>query len=203
VSLGELASRNALSVPADLRHAKGFPGRLIEVVLGAEAGSRSEPDFARLGIELKTLPVTSLGRPCESTFVCRVALAEMSDVEWSRSRVRKKLQRVLWVPVEGERRVPVASRRIGEPLLWSPDAEEEAGLRFDWEELAGLVGRGQVESITGHLGQFLQVRPKAAHSRVRARTTDGEGASFAALPRGFYLRPAFTQRILAKHYRLG
>jgi DNA mismatch repair protein MutH len=84
--------------------------------------------------------------------------------------------------------------------LWSPGIEEEAALRFDWEELAGLIGRGDVERVTGHLGRVLQVRPKAADSRARRSGIDAEGTPFAALPRGFYLRARFTARLLAEHY---
>ncbi len=201
-SLGELAPRHGLDVPPDLRRAKGFVGQLLELALGASAGSRAEPDFPGLGVELKSLPVDRRGRPVESTFVCSIPLTEIGEVEWSHSRVWRKLARVLWVPVEGERTIPVATRRVGQALLWSPDANDAADLRFDWEELAGLIGRGDVEAITGHLGRYLQVRPKAAHGGVRRVGHDRDGRAFAALPRGFYLRTAFTARILDRHYAL-
>jgi DNA mismatch repair protein MutH len=117
---------------------------------------------------------------------------------WERSRVRRKLARVLWMPIEGLRSLAVASRRIGAPILWSPSAEEESALAFDWEELAGAIGRGDVESLSGHLGRFLQVRPKAAHGGVRRRSIDAEGAMIETLPRGFYLRPRFTAAIVER-----
>ena len=43
--------------------------------------------------------------------------------------MRHKLSRVLWVPVEGARHIPLAERRVGSPLLWSPSEEEERLLR--------------------------------------------------------------------------
>jgi DNA mismatch repair protein MutH len=201
-TLGAVAADQGALPPPDLRHAKGFAGQLLERALGASAGSRGEPDFRALGVELKTLPVDRLGRPCESTFVCTIALSAIGDVEWETSLVFAKLKRVLWIPIDGSREIAPARRRIGEPLLWSPDADEAAALRFDWEELAGIIGRGDVEAITGHLGQWLQVRPKARDSRARRRGTDADGAYFATLPRGFYLRARFTARLLAKHYCL-
>lgn len=202
LTLGELAGRHGAAVPADLRRAKGFTGALLERELGATASSRSEPDFVHLGIELKSLPVSLEGRPLETTFVCTIPLLDMASLEWERSGVYKKLRRVLWVPVEGTRTVPVASRRIGTPLLWSPAPEEEADLRFDWEELAGYIGSGRVEELTGHLGRYLQVRPKARDSRARRRASSEDGDSFAALPRGFYLRTTFTARLLSRHFAL-
>jgi len=200
--IGQLAERFSLSAPADLRRAKGFVGALVERALGATAGSRAAPDFEALGIELKTLPVDARGRALESTFVCTIPLVEIGEVEWLSSRVRRKLNRVLWVPVQGERQIPVPERRIGEPLLWALTAEAEAALRFDWEELAGIIGRGDVESITGHIGRCLQIRPKAADSHARRRGIDADGVGFAALPRGFYLRASFTSEIVRQNYAL-
>lgn len=202
VTLGELATTLGRVVPPDLRRAKGFVGQLVERALGATAGSRSGPDFAELGVELKTLPVDAAGKPVESTFVCTIALGSVGDVEWESSPVRAKLARVLFVPVEGERERSVATRHLGTPLLWSPSEEDERDLKFDWDELSGRIGRGDVESITGHLGRYLQVRPKAADSHARRRAFDADGVAFAALPRGFYLRAVFTARIVRSSYAL-
>lgn len=202
LSLGELAARAALPVPEDLRHAKGWVGALFERCLGATAKSRAVPDFEQLGIELKTLPVRLDGQPLETTFVCTIPLLDMAALEWEQSGVFRKLRRVLWVPVEGTRTTPVARRRIATPLLWSPSPEEDADLRFDWEELAGMIGRGRVEDLTGHVGRYLQVRPKARDSQARRRATGADGARIMALPRGFYLRTSFTARILKRFFVL-
>jgi DNA mismatch repair protein MutH len=201
-TLGDIAAGLGVETPLDQRRAKGFTGLLLERALGATASSRAQPDFEPLGIELKTLPVDLRGRPRESTFVCTIPLTEIGEVEWEQSRVRRKLSRVLWMPIEADPNLTLAARRIGTPLLWSPDPDDERDLRFDWEELAGLIGRGQLESITGHMGRFLQIRPKAASSRARRRGVDRDGAFYSALPRGFYLRPAFTGRILERNYAL-
>jgi DNA mismatch repair protein MutH len=200
--LAELAERFRAPVPPDLRRAKGFVGSLVERALGASAGSRALPDFPELAIELKTLPVDRAGTPVESTFVCTIPLTEIGSVEWADSRVRRKLAKVLWMPVEGERAIPVGERRLGHALLYALTQEDEAVLRADWEELAGYIGRGHVEQLTGHLGRFLQIRPKAAHSRARRVGLDADGAPFAALPKGFYLRPSFTHAVLSRHFAL-
>ncbi len=202
LSLGELAERLSVPVPPDLRRAKGWVGTLLELALGATAKSRSVPDFEELGVELKSLPVDASGKPLETTFVCTIDLLAIGNSEWKASRLLRKLQRVLWVPVQGERRIEVGRRRIGTALLWSPSEAEERDLRFDWEELSGLIGRGEVESITGHLGKFLQVRPKARDSRARRIASGVDGERIDALPRGFYLRTAFTTRILARNFIL-
>jgi DNA mismatch repair protein MutH len=201
-TLAQVAGEFGQAVPETLHRAKGFVGLLLERALGATAKSKDQPDFEQLGIELKSLPVDERGSPLETTFVCTIALLDTENAEWEHSRLRRKLARVLWMPVLGVRSVAVAERRIGSPLLWSPSPDEDRALRWDWDELMGVMGRGHVDSITGHLGQVLQVRPKARNGSSRRRALDADGCRVQALPRGFYLRTAFTQNILRQHYLL-
>ena len=169
-ALGELAAMAGIVTPKDLKRDKGWIGVLLEIWLGASAGSKPEQDFAALGVELKTIPVDSLGRPLETTFVCVAPLTGNTGVTWETSHVRHKLKRVLWIPVEGERSIPLAERRVGSPLLWSPNEEEEQQLRLDWEELMDMIVLGHVERITARHGEVLQLRPE---SRQRPRAYRG------------------------------
>jgi DNA mismatch repair protein MutH len=200
--LGDLADELGVAVPADLRGHKGWVGHLMERALGASAHGRDAPDFEALGIELKTIPVDRRGKALETTFVCTIPLAQMGDVPWERSRVRRKLAQVMWLPVEAEAQLPLRQRRVGAAVLWRLTPEHERALRLDWEEIAGVIGRGAVDSLTGRVGRFLQVRPKAANARVRTRTIDAEGVLYDTLPRGFYLRTSFTQAILDEAFGL-
>jgi len=198
LTLGEVAATHGVLVPLDLRRAKGWVGQLLERALGASAGSRAEPDFPALGIELKSLPVDGAGQPLESTFVCSIELSQIADSEWESSRLLKKLSHVLWIPVEGQKRLPVAERRIGSPIFWRPNVEELAQLKLDWENLCLLIAQGRTGEISAHLGQVLQVRPKAAKGSSRRRTTDEDGALYDEQPKGFYLRTAFTRAIVSR-----
>ncbi|STG49817.1 DNA mismatch repair protein [Escherichia coli] len=85
---------------------------------------------------------------------------------WETSHVRHKLKRVLWIPVEGERSIPLAQRRVGSPLLWSPNEEEDRQLREDWEELMDMIVLGQVERITARHGNIYRYDRK---QRMRKR----------------------------------
>lgn len=196
-NLGELAADAAIDLPPDTRRDKGIVGELLECALGADAGGADAPDFAGLGVELKTLPVGRDGRPKQSTFVCTIRLDDAGDTRWRDSRVYRKLARVLWVPVEAEPDIPLSARRVGRALLWSPSPDQEAALQADWEELMALFGAGAHDQITAHLGQHLQVRPKAARASIMANARDEHGAPIRTAPRGFYLRPTFTAALLA------
>ncbi|MBP0998833.1 DNA mismatch repair endonuclease MutH [Serratia fonticola] len=201
-NLGELAARAQVSIPKDLKRDKGWVGMLLELYLGAIAGSKPEQDFPELGIELKTIPVDAAGNPLETTFVCVAPLTGNSGVTWESSHVRHKLARVLWIPVEGERQIPLAQRRVGSPLLWQPNQEETEMLRRDWEELMDLIVLGQVERITARHGEVLQLRPKAANNKALTEATGEQGQPILTLPRGFYLKKNFTRALLARHFTL-
>lgn len=197
VRLGDVARQLNRTVPDDLRKAKGWVGELLENYLGATAGSLPEPDFPHLGVELKTVPMRANGKPTESTYVCVVALDDNLGVRWENSLVRRKLARVLWLPIEAERQISLAERRIGNPLLWSPSSAEERVLRADFEELMDMVCLGDLDQLSAHYGTWLQIRPKALNASARTLGADASGAPILTLPRGFYLRTCFTERLFA------
>ncbi|MCB9664871.1 MAG: DNA mismatch repair endonuclease MutH [Alphaproteobacteria bacterium] len=199
--LAWVAGRHGVRVPADLRRDKGWIGQLLELALGATAASRAQPDFPHLGVELKSLPVDARGRPTQSTYVCTLPLDGTLEPSWAESWVRAKLSRVLWVPVLGDG--DPGARLVGTPLLWSPDAEEEAVLRRDWEGVAELVVTGELWHLSAHHGEALQVRPKAARADDHAWVLGEEGAWVRDVPRGFYLRASFTGAVLGRRLRLG
>ncbi len=202
LSIGAVARQLGIAVPTDLRKQKGWQGQLIEQYLGASASTHAEPDFMELGIELKTLPLGSDGLPRESTYVCTVPLDNTQGINWRDSWLRRKLSQVLWVPIEADREIPLSERTIGNAILWQPSEEQAQVLRQDWEELMDMVCLGQLETITSHHGRYLQIRPKAANAKALCPATDELGNRILTLPRGFYLRTAFTRQILEAHYAL-
>ncbi|WP_114327710.1 DNA mismatch repair endonuclease MutH [Candidatus Colwellia aromaticivorans] len=210
LTLAEVANEAGIEIPKDLKRNKGWVGLLLEHVLGASASSRPEPDFPHLGIELKTLPINNQGKPLETTFVSVAPLVGLVGMNWENSWVRKKLSRVLWVPIIGEnvnnntneKSIPLAQRQIGSAFIWSPSVEEEYLLAMDWQELTDMIALGNVEKINGKHGQVLQLRPKAANSKAKTKAFDRHGKPFMTLPRGFYLKVPFTQMILNTHLRI-
>jgi DNA mismatch repair protein MutH len=200
VSFGELAKQANMRVPDNLKRDKGWVGQLLEWHLGATAGSKPVQDFPEIGVELKSIPIGYNGKPLESTFVCVAPLTGITGLTWETSHIRNKLSRVLWLPVEGEREIPVAERRVGSPLIWSPSKQEETQLKNDWEELMDLIALGDVNQITARSGEVLQIRPKAANSRAKTEAYGATGQPIKTLPRGFYLRASFTGYILETYF---
>ncbi len=195
-TIEQLAMQLSRDVPVNLLKDKGWIGQLLERALGASSGSKPLPDFADLGIELKTIPVNHQGMPYESTYVCMVQLQKLSQLTFETSLVKQKLAKVLWIPIVYEKTTPLAERRIGAPLLWSPNPQEYQWLKTDWQELTDLICLGQLDQITSKLGQVLQIRPKAANAKAQCVGIGEQGQPIVTLPRGFYLRSSFTKRIM-------
>ncbi len=198
-TLQQIANQQGLATPENQLHHKGWVGQLLELSLGATANSLPEPDFQHIGVELKTLPLNRSGSPKETTFVCAINLTNIES-HWENSLVKHKLSRVLWVPIEADPEIPLAARRVGSAILWSPDKDQDSILRRDWEELMDMISMGELEQITAHQGHYLQVRPKAANARTLTKGIDSEGEEILTLPRGFYLRATLTNQILNQEY---
>jgi DNA mismatch repair protein MutH len=198
VELGELADALGLPVPSGLVRTKGWSGTLIEQELGAAVGGARGPDFAALGVELKTVPVDADLVPIESTAVCQIDPIAIAAESWDTSYARAKLARVLFVALE----VPPGARSVGERRvaavrLWSPSADEDRVLRADFELFVREYYRkGRARELTGHLGSALQVRPKGANAADTRDGYDEAGNATRVGKHGFYLRPAFVAAIL-------
>ena len=198
-SLGQIAGELNRTTPESLLRHKGWVGELIEQTLGATASNLPVPDFSHLGIELKTIPVNKNGRAGESTFVCAVSVSNNIGLSWENSTVKLKLARVLWVPVEATSDLELSERRIGRPFLWSPNVKQEEHLRNDWEELMDMIKMGEISKVDSSYGRILQIRPKAANASVLTEATSDSGEITRTLPRGFYLRPQFTNTLLNEY----
>lgn len=196
LSFGQLAEQLQWRLPTTSAQRKGWVGQAIEQALGARAGSKPVPDFYSLGIELKTIPLNRLGKPAESTYVTNIPLLTIHQQSWKTSACYTKLQRVLWVPVEGDSAMEFAHRRIGSACLWSPSRRDELVLAADWEAFMLLITTGRLAEIDAEMGQYLQIRPKAANGKSLCYGYDEEGNKIKTLPRGFYLRSRFTAGIL-------
>lgn len=199
-TLAEVAISLGYRLPRTLTANKGFIGQLAELALGATAGPDPEPDFPALGVELKTLPIREDGRPLEATYICQARMTGIESTELAESYLMKKLDRVLFLPIlEGD---TLAERRFGMPLLWSPTEDELATLRADFLMLQSRVRMGEADDLTTRDGEALHLRPKALSSRERTLGISDEGWAVPVRPKAWYLRPAFTERIIKRHFGL-
>jgi DNA mismatch repair protein MutH len=196
MTFAQLGAAIGAVIPDHSQQRKGWIGQLLEPVLGTDAGNLAEPDFRALGVELKTLPIGASGAPAESTYITSIPLLTIHQQTWHSSECYAKLKRVLWVPLEGDTKIPYGQRRIGRAFLWSPDTNQEAILAADWNYLSSQISTGYLDTVDASVGEYLQIRPKAANGRSLCYCFDSEGTRVKTLPRGFYLRPRFTDSIM-------
>ncbi len=200
VELSELADALGLPVPVGQLRTKGWSGQVLEHELGVAVGGARGPDFAALGVELKTVPVRESLEPLESTAVCQIDPVAIAGESWDSSYVRQKLARVLFVALAvPEGATSVGDRRVAAVRLWSPDTGEERALRDDFDLFVReYYRRGRAAEITGHLGVVLQVRPKGRDAADLRDAYDTAGRPTRVGKHGFYLRPGFVCRILQR-----
>lgn len=197
LSFAQLGMELNLQIPINPNQRKGWLGQAIELALGTDAQNKALPDFQDLGIELKTIPLNKKGKPTESTFITSIPLLTIHQQQWNTSQCYAKLKRILWVPIEGERDIPYSQRRIGHGFLWSPNEQQEPILEADWNYLTCQMSTGHLETLDAKSGEYLQVRPKAAHGKSLCFGFDNNGNKVKTLPRGFYLRSSFTAQIVS------
>jgi len=200
LSLAEIADGQGLGAPLSRVHTKGWSGQLIERELGHGGSDGPGPDFASLGIELKTVPVTPALLPLESTAVCHIDPVAIAAESWAASTAREKLTKVLFVALEvTDRKAPVGERRVSFVHLWQPDAAEEGILAADFAMFVReYFLPGRASQISGHLGVALQVRPKGRNAADRRLAYGERGQPIRIGRMGFYLRPAFVGQILRR-----
>ena len=204
-TLEELTQYFQINYPESMLHAKGLLGNMVEILLGATAKSKPLPDFPELGLEIKTLPIDLYGHPLESTYVCTAPLVPKiatqkliyGETGFINSVVYKKLNHVLWIPIIVIKNENNVARIIGNAFLWQPNPQQLSLLETDWLELTEMMHTGNLDNVSSHYGDILQIRPKARNASATTPALGELGQKINTLPRGFYLRPSFTQAIYA------
>lgn len=186
MTINELANQLRIPIPNDFKRAKGFAGQIIELALGATAGSKPIQDFPNLGIELKTIPINKYGLPSETTHVCIIQQDKICGQCFENSNFLNKIKKVLWLPIEGDKDINYSERHIGQGFLWTLKGEEYNNLKTDWEEIMEEISVNGIEQISAKLGVYMQVRPAGKINNVKQY--------------GFYLRKEFTTPIIQKFF---
>lgn len=203
-TLKQLTSYLEINHPESLLHAKGLTGQIIEFLLGATAQSKPLPDFPELNLEIKSIPIDINENPLETTYICQVPLLHKNTkniYDFKQSVLYKKIFKILWLPIITNKNQDSTQRTIGSAFIWGPNSSELSLIEQDWLELTEMVQTGDIEKVSSHFGQVLQIRPKAANSSCVTNGIGESGENIKTLPRGFYLRTNFTKQILKKHHQ--
>lgn len=195
-TVAQVAQKHAVELIDNLQFNRGWLGNLIELALGAQAGSKPTQDFIELGVELKTLAITPTGGAKSDVFVSSLPTNSYMMQAWETSHVFYKLKKILFVPVESNPEVPLGQRRIGKAFFWSPNAQELEQMRQDWELIMQILTQHDYNALKSNVGKLLCVRVKALNSKQNVASKDLDGFNLNLPPLSFYLRRSFLNEIL-------
>lgn len=178
---------------------KGAVGQLVERAFGLKRSSEQRPDFGAAGIELKVVPLkrgSKSVRSKERTSVSMIDYGALVTETWANAKVRKKIEKILFVFYYHVDKGDPLSTIIEEAVLWSPQPELLPQLENDWSVVQRKVLDGLAHEISEGDGRVLGAATKGAgggHLVDQPRNPD-----VRAKPRAWALKPALTTWLYEK-----
>jgi len=206
VPFTELRKYYSRSWTGEAKSNKGFSGNLVNLLLGADAGSDPEPDISSLGIEIKTIPIGDGPTVQWPTKVTSLNYSDLAVTSWPESALFHKLRAVLFVPIVKYDRNSPERWYIRRPFMWLPSKPILVQFEKDYNSIRNLVREHKFGDIhsgkpPGGQGVFLMAKPNAAKGNVR-RVYEVNGEKFSLQPKAWMLRESFTQPIVEVNLRL-
>ena len=122
------------------KHTKGVAAKVIETdYFGIPTNSSEAPDFENLGIELKVSPLRYLERldlytTKERNVIKMVDYNEIAEKSnWNQTKVKKKLNRVLFVLYVHDNSVNAWDWEVAKVFLWSPSKTQNKLIQSDYD----------------------------------------------------------------------
>lgn len=183
----------------DFDKGKGAIGNIIEREgFGIANNNDARPDFDKLGIELKVLPLKKNAKGeysvKERTKVCSINYKELVKENWIESHARYKLDKILFVFYYYDKEDNFNSR-ILDYLLFHLENSDEPLIRSDWERTKGLVEEGKAHLLSESQNVVLAASRSGAGKLEEKKWPDQpvQHLSIKARQRAFSLKPSFTK----------
>jgi DNA mismatch repair endonuclease MutH len=165
---------------------------VVRALLGQAMHGRTN-EFARFGVEIKTVPVDLDGHVLEAMSFPTFVHQEVIFESWDESDLLGRLNRLLVVPVHRGGPASLASTTLGRPFFWSPSESELLGIQAEWERFRHLIEIGQSRDLPkASETMYVHVRPKARNAADR----DPAPGGFDVTKKSFWLNQAYVSRIL-------
>jgi DNA mismatch repair protein MutH len=192
-TLAEIA--RALEVP--LSRAKSGAAILVRRAIGVMDDRAAIREFKERGIQMKSVPVSPVGRPYEAMSFPKFNHMEVWKEEWDDSELLQHLSRLLIVPlIRDERKTPKEKQRWGSAFFWSPTADQLHGIECEWRQYTRLIEIGKAKELPGSSATcFIHVRPHARDS------SDTEPAPKVGrvVKKCFWLNVEFVERVVTEN----
>jgi DNA mismatch repair protein MutH len=178
---------------------KGDLGLLVEKLhFGIEPNSNPEPDFPKVGLELKVTGVRSSANEemiaKERLVLSMIDYKKLGDEKWETSSFKRKCMYLLVILYRYNKYVPAYHQEFLGAFVWRPSAAEYNVIMSDWMLIQRKVSSGQAHLLSESDTQYLAANTKAANSAV-LREQYIETAP-KAKPRAFSYKPSFLTHII-------
>ena len=193
-SLQEILDLSLTTRKINLKN-KGLAGLIIEREwFGIEQNSSQLPDFDKVGIELKIIPLKRTKNGIvvkERTKICSMNYMTLPDEIWEKSHAKEKLNKILFVyyfPDSSD----ILKSKILKIDLWKLSEESgELFLKDDWHYIQNKVIAGFAHKLSGSDTDSLEASPAGTKKQVPQFNTI---YADTAQKRAFSLKPPFTNQ---------
>lgn len=189
-TVGEAA--DAVGVPRS--NGYQFKAAVVRRALGARSVKARIREFDQLGIEIKSVRVSPLGRPWDSMSFPAFRYRDLIDQSWEDSDLIERLRRLLVVPLVGATdETPAADCRIAEPFFWSPTVDQLDEIGREWVMYCDEIRSGKADSLTpASKTRFIHVRP---HGKNKADVDDAPMIG-PVVKKSFWLNDSFVHELV-------
>ena len=182
---------------ADIRQRKGSFGNAVEEhYFKYGLNSDSSPDFAEVGLELKTTPVKKSARgelvSKERLVFTMIDYNEVVNEDFEHSQFLKKSRDILLITYLYEPEKNALDYVIEAAVRWGLPEEDIPQIKRDWETVVEKIRAGHAEEISGGDTLYLEACTKAADSTVRRSQPFSD---VPAKPRAWALKSSYMTAI--------
>lgn len=149
-------------------HSKGRFGQIVqEIYFHIPNNSLSEPDFRKVGVELKVAPMKGEGDNLKSKERMVLNIIDYNEVPKKGFRMfLDKNSHILMVFYHWKENTDVYRYRILKVVDWEPTEEELRLIQEDWKVIEGYILRGEAEKLSERHTKYLAASTKGAgHGR--------------------------------------
>lgn len=178
------------------RRSKSYAANVIYHALGLMERESNTKEFKNVNINIKTVRCNPGLKPINTMSLRGYRYDEIIEEEWDNSKLKSDIENILMVVLTMPRKGAAQENSILETvLLHIPTDEDMKIIENDWKTIVSLIKENKADKLTGHIGQIVQTRPKAANSQDKISAPGGH----MLVKKGFFIRTEYLQGILNKY----
>lgn len=176
---------------------KGSFGNAVEkYFFKYDLNSDSNPDFAKVGMELKTTPVKKKANGTysakERLVITVINYMEIVHEQWETSTLLKKSSDILLISYLYEKEKDPLDYLIPIVARWGLPKEDYPIFKQDWEIIVNKVRNGKAHEISGSDTLYLEACTKASDSSIRRQQPF---SNIPAKPRAWALKSSYMTAV--------